>query len=126
AGELDELHGPGRGFVAVFSADGVLQKRLRWGAWFNAPWGVALAPSDFGRFSNSILVGQFGSGRIAAFDPDSGDFRGYVRGEHGRPLMIDGLWALSFGNGATAGPKNTLFFTAGIDDEAHGLFGTLT
>jgi uncharacterized protein (TIGR03118 family) len=126
AGSIDEVHGPGKGFVDVFSPSGVLEKRLRWGAWFNAPWGVAMAPADFGEFSNLILVGQFGSGKIAAFDPDSGEFRGLMRSEHGRPLMIEGLWALSFGNGANAGPTNTLFFTAGIDDEAHGLFGTLT
>lgn len=126
AGSVDEVHGPGKGFVDVFSPAGVLQKRLRWGAWFNAPWGIALAPANFGRFSNLILVGQFGSGKIAAFDPKTGEFRGMVRGEHGRPLIIEGLWALSFGNGAGAGPVNTLFFTAGIDDEAHGLFGTIT
>jgi uncharacterized protein (TIGR03118 family) len=126
AGSIDEVHGPGRGFVAVFSPQGEFQKRLRWGAWFNAPWGVALAPADFGRFSNTVLVGQFGSGKIAAFDPESGEFRGLLRGDHGRPLMIEGLWSLSFGNGANAGPVNTLFFTAGIDDEAHGLFGTIT
>ena len=126
AGSIDEVHGPGKGFVDVFSVDGVLLKRLQHGAWFNAPWGVALAPADFGRFSNMILVGQFGSGKIAAFDPISGKFRGLLRGENHRPLVIEGLWALSFGNGASAGPLNTLYFTAGIDDEAHGLFGTLT
>ena len=66
-----------------------------------------------------------GSGRIAAFDPQKGHFRGLLRGRHGHPITIEGLWALSFGNGAAAGPANTLFFTAGIDDEQHGLFGTL-
>jgi uncharacterized protein (TIGR03118 family) len=126
AGSIDEVHGPGKGFVDVFSPEGVLQKRLRWGPWFNAPWGVALAPAGFGRLSNLILVGQFGSGKIAAFDPANGEFRGLVRGAHGRPLAIDGLWALSFGNGASAGPATTLFFTTGLDDEAHGLFGTIT
>jgi len=126
AGSIDEVHGPGRGFVAVFSPDGTLQQRLRWGAWFNAPWGVALAPADFGGFGGRILVGQFGSGKIAAFDAASGEFVGMVRGAHGEALMIDGLWALQFGNGASAGPANTLFFTAGSDDEAHGLFGTIT
>jgi uncharacterized protein (TIGR03118 family) len=126
AGSIDEVHGPGKGYVDVFSTAGVLQQRLQWGAWFNAPWGVVQAPADFGGSSGMILVGQFGSGKIAAFDPASGEFRGLMRGAHGRPLMIEGLWALSFGNGANAGPANTLFFTAGIDDEAHGLFGTLT
>ncbi len=125
-GSIDEVHGPGKGFVSVFSTDGTLQKRLRWGAWFNAPWGVAMAPADFGGASNRILVGQFGSGKIATFDAESGEFRGMLCDAHGRPIMIDGLWSLAFGNGAKAGPTNTLFFTAGIDDEAHGLFGTLT
>jgi uncharacterized protein (TIGR03118 family) len=126
-GSIDEVHGPGKGFVDVYSSDGVLKKRLQHGTWFNAPWGVAMAPADFGPASNMILVGQFGSGKIAVFDPMTGRFRGLLRGEHHhRPVMIEGLWALSFGNGANAGPLNTLYFTAGIDDEAHGLFGTLT
>jgi uncharacterized protein (TIGR03118 family) len=126
AGSIDEVHGPGKGFVAVFAPDGTWQRRLRWGAWFNAPWGVALAPAGFGGASNRILVGQFGSGRIASFDANTGEFKGNLRGADGRPIMIDGLWALAFGNGAAAGPTTTLYFTAGIDDEAHGLFGTLT
>lgn len=126
AGSIDEVDGAGRGFVDVYSTDGHLQKRLQWGLWFNAPWGVALAPADFGRFSNMLLVGQFGSGKIAAFDPDSGEFRGFLRGDDNRPVRIEGLWALAFGNGAGAGPATSLFFTAGIDDEAHGLMGTLT
>ena len=92
----------------------------------NAPWGIALAPSDFGKFSGDLLVGNFGSGEIAAFDVKHGNFKGLLRGRHGQPITIDGLWALGFGNNANAGPANTLFFTAGIDDEAHGLFGTLT
>jgi len=71
-------------------------------------------------------VGMFGSGQIATFDPATGDFEGLLRDRHGKPIQIDGLWALRFGNGATAGPTTTLFFTAGIDDEAHGLFGTIT
>ena len=73
-----------------------------------------------------ILVGNFGSGKIAAFDPRNGRFRGTLRVAHGHPLMIDGLWALSFGNDGGAGPSTTLYFTAGIDDEAHGLFGSIT
>ncbi|HWA85070.1 MAG TPA: TIGR03118 family protein [Opitutus sp.] len=126
AGSIDEVHGPGKGRVDIFSTDGALRKRLEWGAWFNAPWGVVLAPDGFGRLSHRLLVGQFGSGKIAVFDPRSGRFLGLVRTAHGRPLAIEGLWALSFGNGANAGPANTLFFTAGIDDEGHGLFGTIT
>jgi uncharacterized protein (TIGR03118 family) len=98
----------------------------------NAPWGLALAPSitassaGFGKSSGMLLVGMFGSGQIATFDPATGDFEGLLRDRHGKPIQIDGLWALRFGNGAAAGPTTTLFFTAGIDDEAHGLFGTIT
>jgi len=99
----------------------------------NAPWGIALAPANFFSprqlgigISNTLLVGQFGSGEIAMFDLKQGNFHGLLRDANGQPLTIDGLWALSFGNGAAAGPTNTLFFTAGIDDEMHGLFGTIT
>jgi uncharacterized protein (TIGR03118 family) len=124
--KIDEVAGAGRGFVTAYSPDGTLRLRLGWGPWFNAPWGVALAPANFGRLSNQLLIGQFGSGKIAAFDPVRGNFRGMVRDARHRSLHIDGLWALAFGNDASAGPANTLFFTAGIDDEAHGLFGTIT
>jgi uncharacterized protein (TIGR03118 family) len=122
----DEVAGPGLGFVDAFDASGNLVLRLRSGRWMNAPWGIALAPSNFGKLSNTLLVGQFGSGEIATFDLKHGNFHGLMRGTNGHPLTIEGLWALSFGNGAAAGPTNTLFFTAGIDDEEHGLFGTIT
>ncbi|HZM86880.1 MAG TPA: TIGR03118 family protein [Blastocatellia bacterium] len=122
----EEVAGPGLGYVDAFDASGNLLLRLRSGRWMNAPWGIALAPSDFGKFSNMLLVGQFGSGEIAAFDLKHGNFHGLMRTADGSPLTIEGLWALDFGNGANAGPTNTLFFTAGIDDETHGLFGTIT
>jgi uncharacterized protein (TIGR03118 family) len=122
----DEVAGPGLGFVDAFDPGGNLLMRLRSGWWMDAPWGMVLAPADFGKFSHHLLVGNFGSGRIAAFDPRTGQFRGLFRGPHALPITIEGLWALSFGNGAAAGPVNTLFFTAGIDEEQHGLFGTLT
>jgi len=122
----DEVDGPGLGFVDSFDSNGVLLQRFRSGHWMNAPWGVALAPDDFGKLSGRLLVGQFGSGEIASFDATNGNFQGLLRGRHGQPLEIEGLWALRFGNGAGAGPLNTLFFTAGIDHEQHGLFGTIT
>jgi uncharacterized protein (TIGR03118 family) len=87
---------------------------------------MSLAPSDFGAFSHNLLVGQFGSGEIAVYDVSSGRFIGKMQDDTGAVLAIDGLWALAFGNGGAAGPLNTLFFTAGIEDESHGLFGTLT
>ena len=126
ADKIDEVAGRGRGFVNAYTTSGVLSMRLQWGPWLNAPWGLVMAPADFGRLSNMILVGQFGSGKIAAFDATTGKFRGLMRAANRRAVKIDGLWALSFGNGASAGPANSLYFTAGIDDEAHGLFGTLT
>jgi uncharacterized protein (TIGR03118 family) len=122
----DDVAGLGHGFVDVFNSAGILQARLQWGPWFNSPWGVALAPSEFGEFSHSLLVGNFGSGQIAAFNPATGMFEGLVLNPDGSLLTIDGLWALSFGNGGTAGPVNTLFFSAGPNDESDGLFGTLT
>ena len=126
ADKIAEVQGRGRGFVTAYTTSGVVSMRLKWGPWFNAPWGLVMAPADFGRLSNTILVGQFGSGKIAAFDAATGKFRGLMRGANHRPVTIDGLWALSFGNGANAGPANSLYFTAGIDEEAHGLFGSLT
>jgi uncharacterized protein (TIGR03118 family) len=122
----DEIAGAGLGAVDVFDTSGNLLLRLTSGAWLNAPWGVALAPADFGGFSNRLLVGQFGSGQIAVYDLKNGNFHGLVRNARGKAIQIDGLWALQFGNGGSAGPRNTLFFSAGIDDEAHGLFGTIT
>jgi uncharacterized protein (TIGR03118 family) len=122
----DDVKGAGLGYVDVFSPSGRLLRRLEHGDWLNAPWGLALAPGDFGAFTHDLLVGQFGSGEIAAYDVTTGRFLGKMRDKAtGNVLAIDGLWALGFGNGAAAGPLNTLFFTAGPDDESHGLFGTL-
>jgi uncharacterized protein (TIGR03118 family) len=122
----DEVAGPGLGFVDVFSSRGRLLRRLEHGDWLNAPWGLVLASGDFGTFTHHILVGQFGSGQIAAYNAATGRFVGLVQTPGtDDPLSIEGLWALSFGNGGNAGPATTLFFTAGIDDEEHGLFGTL-
>ena len=125
-GNEDEVDGPGLGYVDAFDSSGNLLMRLKSGRWMNAPWGVVLAPDDFGEPGGRLLVGQFGSGEIASFDPENGNFHGLLRGPHGQPLSIDGLWALSFGNDAGAGSSKTLFFTAGIDGEEHGLFGTIT
>ncbi len=121
----EEITGKGLGFVDAYSPSGVLQMRLQHGPWMNAPWGITMAPDDFGRFSNELLVGMFGSGQIVAFDPDTGKFDGLMKGRHG-PISIDGLWGIGFGNDANAGPSTTLFFAAGIEDEEHGLFGAIT
>ncbi len=123
----DDVPGPGIGFVTVFDTTGRRLARLQNGDWFNAPWGIAMAPGEFGEFSHALLVGMFGSGQIAAFNPIDGRFLGLtMQAGNDSPLKIDGLWALGLGAGnANSGPYNTLFFTAGPNDEHDGLFGTL-
>ncbi|HYZ76931.1 MAG TPA: TIGR03118 family protein [Gaiellaceae bacterium] len=125
----DDVAGPGLGFVDEFDASGALIGRVASHGQLNSPWGLAPAPAGFGRFSGDLLVGNFGDGQITAFERQSnGRFepRGQLRTESGGVLTIDGLWALQFGKGtANNGPTDTLFFTAGPDDEMHGLFGTI-
>jgi uncharacterized protein (TIGR03118 family) len=132
AAKHDDVPGEGHGFVNAFDTAGNLIRRVASKGQLNSPWGLALAPADFGFFSGDLLVGNFGNGRIHAFDPANlngqGEFqhRGPLHAANGRPIEIDGLWALAFGSGSPAsGPTNTLFFTAGPFDEQHGLFGTL-
>jgi uncharacterized protein (TIGR03118 family) len=125
---------PGQGFVDVFSPEGSLLTRLQHGHWFNAPWGLTLAPNDFGTFSHKVLVGQFGSGEILAFDADTGGFEGTLQDQNDAVISIGGpgaLWSLAFGIGTPNlnTPKqaaNTLFFTSGPNFPNGGLFGTLT
>jgi uncharacterized protein (TIGR03118 family) len=120
----DDVAGPGNGFVDVFDADGNLLDRFASAGTLNSPWGLALAPSGFGKFSQDLLVGNFGDGRVNAFDLNSGEFDGQLIDPEGNPVTINGLWALQFGNGApNGGSRHKLFFTAGIADESHGLFG---
>jgi uncharacterized protein (TIGR03118 family) len=125
AAKKDEVHGPGLGFVDVFDPDGHLLRRVASRSPLNAPWGLALAPAGFGRFSNRLLVGNFGNGRINAFDVVTGQFVGQMRGTDGHPLTIEGLWGLSFGNGVLNQPTDVLSFTAGPGDESHGLYGRI-
>jgi len=128
AGE-DDLHGQGLGFVDAFDTAGKLLGRVATRGQLNAPWGIAMAPASFGRFGGDLLVGNFGDGEITVFERGpNGAFepRGQLRTEDGGVLSIDGLWALQFGKGAANnGPTDTLFFTAGPNDEADGLFGTI-
>ena len=122
------------GFVALFTTTGRFLRHLEDGPWLRAPWGVALAPQDFGFFSHDLLIGNRFGGTIAAFDPVSGRFLGNMLDTNDAPIAISGLWALEFDNrgnneaGTTASPSTgpALFFAAGIDGYAHGLFGTLT
>ncbi|TLY50281.1 MAG: TIGR03118 family protein [Gammaproteobacteria bacterium] len=116
----DDVHGPGLGFVDVYDPNGVMLDRVATHGRLNAPWGIALAPAGFGKFSNSLLIGNFGDGRVNAYDPKNYTPRGQLDG-----VQIDGLWGLAFGNGFAGQPVNTLFFTAGPGDEAHGLYGRI-
>jgi uncharacterized protein (TIGR03118 family) len=125
AQRVDDAHGPGLGFVNVFDANGHLLRRVASRGKLNSPWGLALAPADFGKFSNRLLVGNFGDGAILAFDLHSGQFKGRLRNADGQPLKIDGLWGLQFGNGIQNQPTSALFFAAGPDDENHGLYGSI-
>jgi len=133
AAKKDDVPGNGFGYVDQFTADGQLVARVASGgrknAPPNAPWGLALAPSSFGVFSGDVLVGNFGNGRVSAYQDRGGGkwvYKGQIR--HGDQTLatIDGLWAIAFGNGAAGGPATTLYFTAGPSDEAHGLFGSIT
>ena len=121
--KINDQAGPGNGFVDTFALDGTLMARIASHGTLNSPWGLAQAPSNFGLFSGDILVGNFGDGRINAFDT-SGNFKGQFFDPQGNPMTINRLWSLQFGTGApNNGPTNQLFFTAGIADETHGLFG---
>lgn len=121
----DDVPGPGRGFLDVFSNNGTFIKRLVSHGPLNAPWGVTLAPANFGTFSNDLLVGNFGDGWINEFNPKTGTFLGPLMDANHYAIVIDGLWGLAFGNGGGAGNTNQLFFTAGIQKEQHGLFGMI-
>jgi len=126
----DEIAGQGRGFVDAYDLAGNLLARVAQHGQLNAPWGLAMAPANFGRFSGDLLVGNFGDGQINAYqEMPNGHFehRGELRDADGKSLTIDGLWAIQFGHGTpNNGPTNTLFFAAGPDDEMHGLFGAIT
>ena len=125
AAKHDDTAGAGNGIVDVFDTSGKLLQRLVTGGSLNSPWGVALAPVGFGPFGGDLLVGNFGDGRVNAFDPSTGSLVGALRNATGNPLTIDGLWGMTFGNGVTAGDKSTLYFAAGPGGEAHGLFGSI-
>jgi len=117
---------PGLGFVVVFDVHGNIVSELENGSWFDAPWGVALAPQDFGTFSHDLLIANRGSGTISAFNPVNGRFVGTMVDANNDPITISGLWGIEVGNNSTAGSSTTLYFAAGINGYADGLFGTLT
>jgi uncharacterized protein (TIGR03118 family) len=131
AAKHDDDAGRGHGLIDIFNPMTGVFHRLVTGtdaggrnSAINSPWGMAISPSKFGEHSDQLLVGNFGSGTIMAFD-DHGRLEGLLRDTHERTLVIDGLWALTFGNGTRSGVPNTLYFSAGPASESHGLFGQL-
>ena len=123
ATQLNDVSGPGNGYVDVFASDGTLQKRLISGGVLNSPWGMALAPAGFGAFAGDLLIGNFRDGTVNAFDPTSGAPIGSLVKSNG-PVIISGLWALVFGpKTASVDLSQTLFYTAGPSAEQHGVFG---
>ncbi len=131
ADKKDDVPGPGHGLIDVLDLQTQTFHRFVTGSdaggrlrAIDSPWGVALAPATFGEHSDELLVGNFGSGTIMAFN-EHGRFEGFLENRRGKPVVIEGLWALAFGNGGSGGVPGTLYFTAGPDDESHGLFGSL-
>jgi uncharacterized protein (TIGR03118 family) len=139
AGDPFETPGPGLGFVDIYSSKGKLLRHLEHGDWLNAPWGITLAPLDFGRFSHHLLVSNFAAGGttqsagfISAYDLATGKFDGLLEDENGKPISINGIWSMSPANSATSNsfdpdeaPASELYFTAGPHQGTEGLFGYL-
>jgi uncharacterized protein (TIGR03118 family) len=130
----NDVPGGGRGYVDEYSPDGVLlarvAKRGLAKAPLNSPWGMAMAPASFGGFGGDLLVGNFGNGKISAYQPPTAPatkwiYKGQLRVATGAIIKIEGLWAIAFGNGAAAGPTNSLYFLAGPTGQTHGLFGVI-
>ena len=121
-----EKTGAGLGLVDVFDLQGnLLTQLIPTGGALNAPWGLAMAPANFGKFSNMLLVGNFGDGKINVYDPATGTMAGTVSNNDGSAIVVPGLWALQFGNDLNNQPGNTLFYTAGPGNEQHGLYGRI-
>jgi uncharacterized protein (TIGR03118 family) len=120
----DDVAGQGNGFVDVFTNDGAFVKRLITRGALDSPWGLALAPNGFGNFGGDLLVGNFGNGHINVYNPNNGARLGDLRQPNGRPIVIDGLWGLRFGNG-NAAKTGELVFSAGPNDESDGLLGKI-
>lgn len=122
----DDVAGIGHGYIDVYDSQGTLIQRLPHVYALNSPWAIVVAPNTWAQLSGKLLVGQFGSGAIAAYDIANNLFLGVLSDDQGLPIRINGLWGLSFGNGAGSGPTDSLYYAAGYFDEAHGLFGTIT
>ena len=122
----DDVSGPGHGFVDKFDLNGNLLDRVATRGVLNSPWGLDIAPKGFGQFAGDLLVGNFGDGAIDAYDLKTDKFVGQLLGADGNPIQIGDLWALTNGNGGAGGDPNKVYFTAGLQDEQHGLFGSLS
>jgi len=122
----DDVPGPGNGYVDIYDTEGNLQLRMAHTLYLNSPWGIVQAPASFSGFGNDLLVGNFGSGLITAYNISNGSWIGNMLNVNDLPVQIDGLWGLTFGNGGSDGPTGTLFFTAGPYGEVHGIFGSIT
>ena len=130
AAKHDDVAAPGNGIIDVYDNNGTLLQRLDTGGALDSPWGMVIAPSGFGNYGGDLLVGNFGNGEINVYNPTTGAWINTLDGGGNKPIVIQGLWGLEFGNGAAGGDANTLYFTAGIpgpdQKEDHGLFGSLT
>lgn len=126
AAALRETPGTGLGYVSLFNLDGSFVRRVASAGPLNAPWGVTLAPASFGAMGGALLVGNFGDGRITAFNATTGALMGQLSDGNGAPFTIPGLWALTFGNDGSAGKSTQLYFTSGTAAETHGLFATIS
>jgi uncharacterized protein (TIGR03118 family) len=132
AAKKDDVPVPGQAYVDEYTPDGQLVARVvnsgKKNAPLNAPWGLAMAPTDFGPFGGDLLVGNFGNGRISAYTKNANGwvYKGQLRHANGTSIEIGGLWAIAFGNGSAAGPTTSLYFLAGPADESHGLYGSIT
>jgi uncharacterized protein (TIGR03118 family) len=130
ATKTDAMEGDGMGIISVFDLEGNFQRRLVTGGALNAPWGMAIAPAFFGDYSNTLLVGNFGDGKINAYDVATGRQVGMLKYKGGAPIALEGLWGLAFGNNRSGGDANILYFTAGVSGggakEDHGVFGSVS
>jgi uncharacterized protein (TIGR03118 family) len=125
AAKHDDVAGAGLGMIDVYDTAGNLKQRFATGGSLNAPWGIAQAPGNFGSMSGAILIGNFGDGTINAFNASSGQSIGPLNGPNGGPVAEHGMWGIAFGNDLSNQPSNTLFFAAGPNDEADGVYGRI-
>jgi uncharacterized protein (TIGR03118 family) len=127
AAKHDDVAGAGHGYVDAFSLNGTFERRIAsLGGQIDSPWGLDIAPKSFGALAGDLLVGNFGDGTISVYNPLTSAYEGKLLGDNGKPIVEGDLWGLINGNGGAGGDPNTVYFTAGISDEAHGLFGALS